>query len=96
MSHSRAAGSNVAYSNPHPFVYEFGGCTLALEHNGLLYNYLTTMQTLIGMEYWTLDLFSERQYNGEHPPNPLNDSEIYGMLLMKNVLLADNYGEDDL
>ena len=97
MSHSRAAGSNVTYGDPHPFAYEFGGRTLAMQHNGhLLSSYLAPMQTLIGAGYWNMDMFSERTYNGEHPPSPLNDSEIYAMLLMKNVLLADNYGEDDL
>jgi len=97
MSHSRAAGSNVNYADPHPFGYQFGGRTLAMQHNGVLQsNYLPTMQVLIGAGYWYMDLFVNRPYNGQHPPNPLNDSEIYAMLLMKNVLLADNYGEDDL
>jgi hypothetical protein len=97
MSHSRASGSNVNYNDPHPFIYSLGGRDLAMQHNGLLLsNFQAPMQTLIGAGYWNMSMFVERQYNGQHSPSPLNDSELYAMLLMKNVLLADNYGEDDL
>jgi hypothetical protein len=97
MSHSRAAGSNVNYGDPHPFIYQFGGRSLAMQHNGLLLSsYLPAMQILIGAGFWNMSVFADRQYNGLHLPSPLNDSELYAMLLMKNVLLADNYGEDDL
>lgn len=102
LAHSRAAGVGpYAYTDPHPFVYDLGGRTLAMEHNGGLSSgttYSTPMHTLIGTNYWKMQMFAERIFNGDDPSGhslPENDSEEYAMLLMKYILLADNYASED-
>ncbi|HEX7344443.1 MAG TPA: hypothetical protein VF398_09270, partial [bacterium] len=81
MAHSRATGAESHFPNPHPFIYGIGGRTLAMQHNGLIYG---SLNGIIGPEYLDMSLFTR--------PYPNNDSEQYGILLMKNVLLGDNYG----
>ncbi|MDP8205986.1 MAG: T9SS type A sorting domain-containing protein [Candidatus Electryonea clarkiae] len=94
ISHARRGSTGrTDIANPHPFYYSFNGRTLAMCHNGTLRSgWWTQIRNLMLDEYWALDMF-DRQWRGDFDNHRqiANDSELYAMLLMKHVLLADNY-----
>ncbi|HEB84488.1 MAG TPA: T9SS type A sorting domain-containing protein, partial [Bacteroidetes bacterium] len=83
--------------NPHPFIYTLDGTSFALQHNGTLYGsrWMETMRTaVLGEAFHQLDLFRNRPYLGVKNRTMAVDSEWLAAVVMKNVLIARNYGKD--
>ncbi len=86
---SPGTASNIA--DPHPFEYTFNGRTHGLAHNGSLGDdHYDIMRWLIGNGWWNMSLM-DRAWKGDDEDDRRVDSELYAMLLAKNLLLADNY-----
>ncbi len=95
-----AAVAYTGITNPHPFVYSnmFGTRTYSFIHNGTINNpCLGQLEDSLGPGWVATRLLynghqgSQYTWWGDLPQHRRLDSEYYGMLLAKNLLIGENY-----
>ena len=95
LAHVRAATTiPVSGSNdPHPFIYDLYGKKTAFEHNGTLgtsKEFFGKIRDKIG-PFWHLDIMDREWRGSELDSTGFNDSELFGMIMNRNYMIAMNY-----
>ncbi|HEX05541.1 MAG TPA: hypothetical protein ENH10_10395, partial [Bacteroidetes bacterium] len=78
--------------DPHPFIYDLNGREIAFAHHGFINAngwQDTITEEVIGLNYMALPVFDRACLDDD--VWEVVDSEFYGVAMMKNVLIADNY-----